>query len=491
MKKYFLGIDLGSGSVKLTLLSKDGVIAGISACEYPTKYPQIGWAEQSPEDWRKALKIAIKKIFDSTGISKDEILAIAPDAATHTAVLLDENYVPLTDAILWTDQRSFEEVEYLNENYKDAIYSEALNSPTTVWTLPQFLWIQKHKPNIWKRVHKILFAKDYLRYCLTDTVETDSIDAMGSMFYDAVKEKWSDTLCSVANIPADILPKVSSPTALAGYVTAKAAEEFQLAEGTPVYVGSTDTVMEQIAVGNIHIGDSSVKLATAGRICVITDGPIPSRFIFNYRHVIPGLWYPGTATSSCAASFRWYRDALGNGDYNHLTEGAAGIKPGCDGLIFHPYLQGELTPYNDASLLASFTGISSGHSREHFTRAVLEGVAFSLKDCLSVLDESDVVMKRTRILGGGAKSSLWSQIISDVTGLTLEKVEVDDSSFGSAMLAGVACGGFESLEDATYRCIKVKNIFYPNPDNHKLYEKQFKKYKMIHDVLAEVYHLDD
>jgi xylulokinase len=486
VKDYLLGIDIGSGSIKLTLLDKDGKIAAVQGCEYPTEFPQPGWSEQDPEKWCDALCQALKGLFKQN-INPAEIRGIAPDAATHTAVLLDETIRPLRNAILWTDLRSGEEVDWLKQHYADLIKRETLNTPTTIWTLPQFLWLQKHKPGVWEKVRHILFAKDYLRYCLTGELATDEIDAAGSMFYDVVNRCWSPALCEAGKIAAEWLPAVLSPAELAGKVTREAAGRFGLVEGIPVYAGTTDTVMEQLAAGNVAIGHSSVKLATAGRICVISDKASPSPFLFNYRHVVEGFWYPGTATASCAASFRWFRDALGNVPFKELDEMAEGIPPGSNGVMFHPYLQGELTPYNDSKLRASFTGISSSHNKAHFTRAVLEGVAFSLLDCIGTLQEEHLTMRRTRIIGGGAKSVLWRQIVADVLGMTLEKTKVDDSSFGSAMLAGVGLGWFKSFKEAAEQCIEVDSIINPNMENHGFYAKQFKKYKKIHDLLAPFY----
>jgi xylulokinase len=486
LKEYLLGIDLGSGSIKLTLLDKKGQIAAVHGCEYPTEFPHPGWSEQDPEKWREALRQALEDLFKS-GINPSEICGIAPDAATHTAVLLDDALRPLGRAILWTDQRSVEEVAWLKERYADLIQKETLNTPTTVWTLPQFLWFQKHHADIWRKVHHILFAKDYLRYCLTGELATDEIDAAGSMFYDVVNRRWSPALCEAGGIAMEWLPPVLSPSEPAGKVTGHAADLFGLAEGTPVYAGTTDTVMEQLAAGNVEIGHSSVKLATAGRICVISNKASPSPFLFNYRHVVEGMWYPGTATASCAASFRWFRDVLGGIPFKVLDEMAAKIAPGSEGLMFHPYLQGELTPYNDAGLRASFTGISSSHGKAHFTRAVLEGVAFSLLDCIATLQGEQLTMKRTSIIGGGAKSAFWRQIIADVLGISLEKAAVDDSSFGSALLAGVGSGWFKSFEEAAEQCIQVDSIITPNMERHDFYDTLFRKYKRIHDALAPVY----
>ena len=487
MMRYVLGTDIGSGSVKLTLLGRDGSIAATAGCEYPTYYPQVGWCEQDPEDWCKAFTTALGDILKGANISPQQIEAISFDAATHTAVLLDEDKKVLRRAILWTDQRSKAEVQELKQTCLETIMEQVMNAPTTVWTLPQLMWLRKQEPQVWEKIRYLLFAKDYLRFRMTGSMETDTIEAAGSMFYDARNQRWSDALCAVGGIQKEWLPRLCDPIDHVGVVTGERAKEFGLAEGTKVFCGTTDTVMEVFAAGNVEPGHATVKLATAGRICVVTDRPLNSKFIFNYRHVVPGLWYPGTATASCAASYRWYRDAIGREPFPDLNVGAESVSPGSDGLMFHPYLNGELTPYNDPDLKGSYTGISSHHTTDHFTRATLEGVAMSLKDCLLVLGELGVEMKRVRIIGGGAKGMLWRQIVADVLGIQMEKVKVDDSSFGTAMLAAVGVGWFESFAQAAETCVRIDSVSVPNPENQKLYEVLFRKYKKIHDALAPIY----
>ena len=487
MEKYVLGADIGSGSVKLTLLSRKGEIAGTAGCEYPTFYPQVGWCEQEPEDWCTAFRKALADLLAQTGVKPEQIEAVAPDAATHTAVLLGENCQVLRRSILWTDQRSKAQVQWLKETCLDTVMEQVRNAPTTVWTLPQFLWLRENEPEVWGKIRHILFAKDYLRFRLTGTLETDTVDAAGSMFYDVERECWSEELCAVGGIDKSWLPALRRPADLAGSVNGESAAEFGLAAGTKVLVGTTDTVMEVLAAGSVAPGHATVKLATAGRICVITDQPLDSPFIFNYRHVVPGLWYPGTGTASCAASYRWYRDVIGREPFADLNIPAEAIAPGSDGLMFHPYLNGELTPYNDPDLKGSFTGISSRHTTAHFTRATLEGVALSLKDCLLTLRELGVEMKRVRIIGGGAKGLLWRQIVSDVLGLEMEKVKVDDSSFGTAMLAAVGIGWFESFAEAAETCIQIDSVTKPNQENQAVYDSLFVRYKRIHDALSPIY----
>lgn len=488
MKEYVLGVDIGSGSVKLTLLSREGEIAGTAGCEYPTHYPQAGWCEQDPEDWCRAFRSALGALLGEAGIAAEQIKALAPDAATHTAVLLDEEKRVVRPAILWTDQRSREQVRRLSEEHLERIREQSLNTPTTIWTLPQLMWLQENEPECWKRVRHILFAKDYLRFRLTGTLGTDTIDAAGSMFYDVNRECWSEELCRIGGIDMQWLPALHTPADPAGCVTREAAQEFGLAPDTKVIVGTTDTVMEVLAAGNVEPGHATVKLATAGRICVISDHKLSSPFVFNYRHVVPGLWYPGTGTASCANSYRWYRDAIGKEAFAELNVPAERIPAGSDGLMFHPYLNGELTPYNDPDLRGSYTGISAMHTTAHFTRATLEGVAFSLRDCLNTLYDLGVELKRVRIIGGGAKGLLWRQIVADVLGLELQKVKVDDSSFGSAMLAAVGIGWFESYAQAAQTCVQIDSICAPDPENCAAYSALFPRYKAIHDALAPIYH---
>lgn len=487
MGKYVLGVDIGSGSMKLTLLSANGRIKAVSSYEYQTYYPKVGWSEQDPEDWCRALYYALQTILGRNCVSAEEIEALAIDAATHTAVLLDEKKEVIRRAILWTDQRSQEEVCTLKDAYGDLIGEQVLNEPTTIWTLPQMMWIRKNEPQVWDKIRYILFAKDYLRFRLTGTMETDRIDAMGSMFYNARKQEWSSELCKIADISSDWLPNLSNPIDTAGRVTKQAAVTFGFMEGTKVFVGTTDTVMEVYAAGSVKPGHTTVKLATAGRICAITDKPLQSPFIFNYRHIIPGLWYPGTATSSCAASYRWYRDNLGMEAYDELNKKAERIPPGSDGVMFHPYLNGELTPYNDPMLRASFIGVGSGHTKAHFTRAVLEGVAFSMRDCMDMAQKLGMKMERVRIIGGGAKGKLWRQITADILGVRMEKMKMDDSSFGTAMMASVGVGWFSDYDEAVRQCAEVECVSEPVRENQKIYTELFYKYKEIQAVLAPIY----
>ncbi len=485
--KYLLGIDFGGGASKATLLAENGIIVADNTVEYPTLYPKQGWTEQNPDDWYKATKENIKAVIAKSGIDAADIAAVSLDAATHTAVVMDNDFNVLRPSIYWTDTRSTDEVKYLKENYGELIEEQVLHKVDTIWTLPQLLWIKNNEPQIWSRVGKIMFAKDYVRHILTGDYVTDFIEAEGSMMFDYNTLSWSKELCGLLDLDASIMPEIVKPTDIVGKITKAAAEDTGLCEGTPVLCGTTDTVMEVFAAGGISKGEMTVKLATAGRICVVTDKAYPNQHLINYSHIEDGLWYPGTATKSCAASYRWYRDTFG-GDYKELDGGAAEIEVGCEGLMFHPYLNGELTPYADPKLCGSFIGIRAGHTKAHFTRAVLEGVALSLLDCKTALDQIGISYNDSAtIIGGGGQSPLWRQIVADVLNVKLVVRKYSDSSFGSAMLAGIAAGVFNSCADALERCNSKVSETEPNAENHEKYLKIFEKYKAVHDALAPIY----
>ena len=485
--KYLLGIDFGGGASKATLLDTNGNIVAEHTVEYPTLHPAAGFCEQNPADWYNALCEDTKELIKKSNISAGDILAVALDSATHTAVLCDENCKPLRPAIHWTDSRSKKQSDELKAKAQDMIVEKTYSKPDTIWTLPQLVWVRENEPDIFVKIKKIFFEKDYIRYLVTDVYCTDYIEAQGSMLFDNRTMSWDDELCALAGIDKSILPPIVKPTDIIGKITDKASEETGLCAGTPVICGTTDTVMEVFASGAVDKGQMTVKLATAGRICVITDKSYPHPYVINYAHIVDGLWYPGTATKAAASSYRWYRDTFG-GEYKELDAGAAQVPIGSNGLVFHPYINGELTPYADPMLCGSFIGIRAEHTKAEFTRAVLEGVSFSLLDSMIALNELGIPHDSfATLIGGGAKGKLWAQITADMLGITLKTTESSDSSFGSAMLAGIAVGVFDDAKDAVSKCVKFKSVIEPNKENTDKYAELFRTYKQVHDALAPIY----
>lgn len=485
--KYLLGVDFGGSSSKATLLREDGVVAATASREYPTYYPENGWAEQDAEDSYNAACANIRELLEKTGVAPEDVAALALDAATHTAVLLGEDDRPVRRAIYWTDTRASTEAAQLKSEMGSALMEECYNSVSSLWTLPQLMWLKKHEPETLRKTRKVLAVKDYVRYRMTGDYVTDTIEAMGFLLLDARKNQWSETLCAMAGLDVRLMPPIVEPTTHLSPLTAQAQADTGLTAKTAVIAGATDTVMEVYAAGAAHEGQATVKLATAGRICSITDHEVVDPRLVTYRHVVNGLWYPGTATKSCAASNRWYRDTFG-GSFDEMSKAAAEVVRGCEGLFFHPYLQGEITPYLDDRLRASFVGAAGFHTKAHFNRAVLEGVAYSMKDCFATLVELGIAPTQAVAIGGGAKSGLWRQILADMLNIPLKTVENVDSSLGSAMLAGVAVGVFASHADAVERCVREQGVTLPDPEGVDFYNERFKLYKEIQAALAPIYH---
>lgn len=489
--KYLLGVDFGGGSTKATLMNTAGDIVAENVTEYRTYYPKLGWCEQSPQDWEQAFAKNVTKLLEKSCIDVSDILAIAIDSATHTWVMCDENYKPIRLAIHWTDSRSGKQAEELKKTYGKFIFEKSFHRPDTIWTLPQILWVRENEPENWKKLRYIFFEKDYIRFCLTGVYCTDYIEAQGSMLFDCNKNQWSRELLQIAGVNEEMLPPIAKPTDMIGGVTESAAVKCGLKAGTPVICGTTDTVLEVFAAGAVTQGDVTVKLATAGRICVITEQPYPNQHLVNYAHVLDGLWYPGTATKAAASSYRWYRDTFG-GDYPELNEGAKQIPVGSEGLLYHPYINGELTPYADPSLCGSFIGIRATHTKAHFTRSILEGVALSLLHSKKTLEQLGISLsERATVIGGGAKGDLWRQITADCLGMELVKTRSSDSSLGSAMLAGVAMGVFADCRDAVNKCIRIESITTPIKENTEKYSELFKEYIAVHDALEPIYKMRD
>lgn len=499
MAKYLLGADIGTGGCKVTIVDTEGSYVSGGFTEYPTHHPHPGWSEQTPEDWLNALRCSLQEALCKGGISPSDILGITLDASAHNAVLLGNDGEILRPTIMWTDQRSSQEALFLKEHYGDLIFKQTYNVPGATWTLPQLLWIKRNEPDTFTHIRKIVFLKDYVRYMLTGCYSTDHIEAQGSMLFDNTSWTWSKDLCSLLGLPYDCLPDIRKPLETVGYITQEAASKMGLCAGTPVLAGASDTALELYSVGAVKQGDCVVKMATAGAISLFRDKPCPDQKVFTYSHVADGIWYNCVGTNSGAQSYRWYRDVFcptekqaedmgGENVYQLLDREASSIPVGADSLIFSPYLNGERSPYWDPALKASFVGITSQHERGHFSRAIMEGVAFSIRDNFERIVTEDENIQMVKFLGGGAKSPLWRQILADVLDKPIVKYERDDSSFGAALFTGVGIGVFPDHETAISRANKVDSITYPQPEAIDRYTDLFQTYKQIHDVLAPLYH---
>jgi len=492
-----LGIDLGAGSLKATLIRADGSVAGEASHVVPTLTPHPGWSEQNPADWWAALVRAVPEAIAAAGGDAKQIAGIALSAGAHSQVLEDADGKVIRPAIMWNDQRSRIEVQELRDRADRRILDLGYNRCSTTWTLPQLLWVKKNEPAAAARTARVYLAKDWLRARLTGTFETDTIDALGTLMLDARTAGWSAELCKMIEWPLDTLPPIVKPTAIVGKVTREAAAATGLASGCPVICGTSDTAAETYGAGMVETGLGVVKLATAATMSVLSAKAVPNGELINYYHVVPDHWYLIAGTNSCASAHRWLRDqffmpADGTADgaavFAEMDRMAASCAPGAEGLVFHPYLNGERTPYWDPLLRADFIGMTMRHRREHFVRALYEGIAFSLRDCFEVFKANGQGFKLARITGGGARSATWRQIVSDVLGIPIELPAVADASFGAALIAGVGAGIYPDEVTAVRKTLSVTARHEPDAKRATFYDSAFGIYKDAQAKLAGVNH---
>lgn len=492
-----LGIDFGSGGCKVTAIDASGRLLGEASREYPTYYERPGWSEQEPADWYRAMCGALAQVRAS-GVDFTQLCAVAFDGSTHNAVLLDGAMRPIRRTIMWTDQRSVEECASLKEKHGERIFEIAYQMPTPTWTLPQLLWLKRHEPEVAAKTKHILFVKDFVRFLVSGVAATDRIEAQGTLFYDMKARVWSRELFALTGFDFAALPELVEPASRLGSVTPQAAADTGIPAGTPVICGTSDSAVEDYGAGAVEPGDCIVKLATAGNVNVMTASACPYPSTLTYGHVIPGMWYTVSATNAAALCQRWFRDLFGDAEkaeagacagrvFDLMDRRAAASPAGANGVMFHPYLQGERSPYWDAELRGSFTGLSIASTRGDFIRALLEGVAFSLLDCYGLIEEMGLPVKRIFLIGGGARSALWSGIVCDVFNLPVAVPSPGDASFGAALLAGTGIGLFSDSRDAVKRCLRIDRELRPDPERAAQYAELFRTYREIHDALAPVY----
>lgn len=484
--KILLGIDYGTGGCKVTALGEDGSFVGEASVEYATHHDHPGWSEQDPQDWWTSLCAALGKLSEK-GVSLKDVAACALDGSTHNAVLLDGGYRPVRRTIMWTDQRSTAECEMLKARHADRIFSSCCQMPAPTWTLPQMMWLKAHEPEALERTEHVLFVKDYVRYLLTGAAATDRIEAQGTLFFDMKAGDWDRELVEMAGLSLEKLPPFIEPTDVAGHVTAEAAAATGLPEGMPVVCGSSDSAVEDYGAGAVEPGDLIIKLATAGNVNSMTAEANPHPKTLTYSHIVPGMWYSVSATNAAALCQRWMRDTWGFEDYAAMDAEAMTSPVGSNGIFFHPYLQGERCPYWDANLRASFTGVSISSKRGDFCRALMEGVAFSLRDCYRTLEEMKLPVKRIFLIGGGARSRIWSEIVANVFNCRVAVPTPGDASFGACLLAGTGVGIFADVKDAVSKCLHVDRTVSPDPVAAAEYARLFGTYRRIHDAMAPVY----
>ncbi len=490
-ESLILASDLGSGGCKTMAVTTQGRLVASARQEYRTSYPQPGWAEQDPDDWYAAFCATVRTVLKEAEVPPGRIAGVGIVGVTHNTVLLDERDRPLCPTILIFDNRCTAQAQAILTRWDGLVRELTLNDVTPVWSWPQLLWMRENRPEVWRATRRLLFQKDYVRHRLAPGAVTDIIDASGSLLFDPVRQEWIGQFCQDLALDPSWLPRVTHPLEIVAGVGTQGAADTGLLAGTPVVAGTTDTVAEVLGSGAVRPGRAIVKLASVGRIATVAREPVRRAHILNYRHVLDGLWYPGTASKSAASSYRWLRDAIwpkGSEEdaYRLMDEAAAQAPPGCAGLMFHPHLLGEWAPYWDEHMRANFIGLTVRHSRAHLIRAVLEGVAFALKDALTAMEEAGLRAEDIRLIGRGARSGLWRQIVADVLDRPLRVPHQIDACYGAALVTAMGVNAIRRTPDDLESLVPIEAAVEPRPEIADAYARLFAIYRDADSALRPI-----
>ncbi len=489
-----LGIDVGTGGSRAVVIDETGHIVASATVEHvPFASPETGWAEQDPNDWWGASAEAIRTVL--TKVGADEVKSIGLSGQMHGAVLLDEHDEVLRPALIWCDQRSAAQCEHLtNEIGAEQLISLTCNPALTGFTLPKMLWVRDNEPATWAKVKTVLLPKDYVRFKLTGEKATDVSDASGTLLFDVAGRNWSDKMLEAAELDSSLLPRVFESPEISGHVSPAGADATGLPVGTPVVGGAGDQAGGAVGIGIVQPGAVSAAIGTSGVVFAATNSPALDKRgrVHTFCHAVPGRWHVMGVTQGAGLSMRWFRDQFVNvsldGDpYDQMTAAAATVGPGSNGLLWAPYLMGERTPHLDPDARAALVGLTASHSRAHVFRAVMEGVAFSLRDSFEIFDEMNVPVETIRLGGGGARSALWRQIQADVYGREVATVEAEEgAAYGVAMLAGVGVGVWSSVDDACAKVVRTRDKVEPTPDGKEILDKQYQTFKKLYPALRSL-----
>jgi xylulokinase len=492
-----LGIDVGTGGTRAVGIDEKGkVVASATAEHAPFASLRTGWAEQDPRDWWRATIEAVRAVLAQPGISAEEIGGVGFSGQMHGATLLDEGGEVLRPALIWCDQRTPEQCLAITERVgADRLIELTSNPALTGFTLPKLLWVRDHEPDIWARVRTVLLPKDYVRLRLTGERATDVADASGTLLFDVAKRRWSRAMLDAMEMDGAYLPAVFESPEVTGQVSESGATATGLRAGTPVVAGAGDQAAGAVGMGIVRAGTISATIGTSGVVFAATDRPsldLQGR-VHTFCHAIPGRWHVMGVTQAAGLSLRWFRDQFGAGTedgrdpYERLTEEAANAPAGADGALWAPYLMGERTPHLDPSARGALVGLTASHTRAHVVRAILEGVAFSLRDTFEIFKEMNVPVETIRLGGGGARSSIWRQIQADVYGHEVEMVAAEEgAAYGAALLAGVGSGIWPSVDAACGAVVRVAVRVTPNRVNQSLLDRNYQAFRRLYPALRSI-----
>ena len=498
-REYVLGIDVGTGGTRVVIVKPDGCVLA-SAMEDHAHFasPQIGWAEQHPEDWWRACTVAIRKALSAANLHGDEICCVGYSGQMHGAVMLDGQGKVVRPALIWCDVRTQPQCRELTERVgADRLIESTCNPALANFTATKLLWVRENEPANWRRVRYVMLPKDYVRYRMTGERATDVADASGTLLLDVPKRRWSGEVLRAVNLTEEILPTLYESPEVCGQISSAGQAATGLKMGTPVIAGAGDQAAGGVGLGIAAPGAVSATIGTSGVVFAATDRPALDRQgrLHTFCHAIPGRWHVMGVTQAAGLSLRWFRDQFGAGvddgrdPYERLSDEAATVSPGCDGLLWTPYLMGERTPHLDPQARGALVGLTAKHTRAHVIRAIMEGVAFSLHDTFTIFQEMNVPVNCIRLGGGGARSPLWRQIQADVYGREVEWLAAEEgAAYGAALLAGVGAKVWSSVDAACSTVVRVKQKLPPDSRNMTVLNESYAAYRRVYPATREIFH---
>ena len=483
----YIGVDLGTSAVKLLLMDADGKIRKIVSKEYPLYFPQPGWSEQNPEDWLEQTVEGIRELMRDENPAS--VAGIGCGGQMHGLVTLDERDCPVRPAILWNDGRSGKETAYLNEVIgKEKLSEYTANIAYAGFTAPKILWMQKNEPELFKRVAKIMLPKDFLVYRLTGAFATDVSDASGMLLMDVRNTCWSRDMLGICSITETMLPKIYESYEIVGTLKPEIAKRLGLTADVAVAAGAGDNAAAAVGTGTVGDGRCNISIGTSGTVFISTEkfGADKYNSLHSFAHADGNYHLMGCMLSAAACNKWWMEDILKTKDYSMEQKGISRL--GENHVFYLPYLMGERSPHNNPDARALFLGMSMDTTREDMTQAVMEGVAFGLRDSLEVARNLGISVRQAKICGGGAKSGLWKKIIANVLNLTLEEIESEEGpALGGAMLAAVGCGEYPDVQTIARKLVKVKQTLEPSPELVRKYEEKYRRFRKIYPAVKSLY----
>lgn len=483
----YIGIDLGTSAVKLLLMEADGTVKNVVSREYPLYFPHPGWSEQNPGDWYRETMQGLAELLD--GFDKSQVAGISFGGQMHGLVIIDEKDEVIRPAILWNDGRTAKECDYLNNEIgKDKLSAYTANISFTGFTAPKILWVEHNEPENFARIHKIMLPKDYIAYRLTGVHCTDVSDASGMLLLDVKNRRWSKEMCEICHISEEMLPKLYESYECVGTVLPEIAAKLGISERVKVAAGAGDNAAAAVATGTVGDGNCNISLGTSGTIFISskTFGVDENNALHSFCDANGAYHLMGCMLSAASCNKWWMDEIIGTKDYAKEQEKITRL--GENHVYYLPYLMGERSPYNNPNARATFVGMTMDTTRADMTQAVLEGVAFALRDSFEVAKSLGIRIGRTKICGGGAKSPLWKKIIANVLNVKVDVLETEEGpSLGGAMLAAVACGEYASVEEAAAKIVKVVGTVEPKEELAEKYDARYQQFKNIYPACRELF----